>query len=259
MAFCTTCGATVQGAFCQQCGARVSTASGQSATSQPGGPSAAPLNPTAPVKRKTSPLVWILVGILGIFLLCVIGVIAAGVFVAKNPGMVMSKIITAGNPNVEVLSTDLGSRTLRIRDRRTGKEVTVSFDDVKNGRFKFSATGDDGQVASVEMGEGIGKLPSWVPTYPGARAQGNFTAKGESADGIGEGGLVSFHSADAPSKVISFYEEKCKDMGMSVELTQVTSDGGMVVAKDDSGRALHVMVGSDSGETTIAITFGRKR
>jgi hypothetical protein len=214
---------------------------------------------TAPVKRRTSPLVWILVAILGIFLLCVVGVIAAGFFVARNPGMVMSKIITAANPNVEVLSTDLGSKTLRIRDRRTGKEVTVTFDDVKNGRFKFSATGDDGQVASVEMGEGIGQLPSWVPTYPGARPQGNLTAKGESADGIGEGGVVGFRTADAPSKVISFYDEKCKERGMSVELNQVTSDGGMIVAKDDSGRALHIMVGRSSGETTIAITFGRKR
>ena len=215
----------------------------------------------APVARKTSPLVWILVGVLGLFVLGVMGVMAVGVFVARNPGMVMRKLITASNPNVEVLSTDPGSQTLRIRDRRTGKEVTLSFDDVKHGRFKFSATGDDGQIASVEIGEGSGQLPSWVPTYPGSKAQGNLTAKGESADGTGEGGMVSFSTSDAPSDVIAYYESKCKEMGMDVNLTQVTSDGGMIVASGEGDkRKLHVMVsGNSGGATTIAVTFGRKR
>lgn len=214
-----------------------------------------------PVKRGTSPLVWILVGILGLFLLCVVGLVGAGIFVARNPGMVMSKLITAANPDAEVVSTDMGSKTLRIRDKRTGKEVTVSFDDVKNGRFKMSAIGDDGQVASVEIGGGAGQLPKWVPTYPGATARGNFTAKGESADGMGEGGMVSFTTSDPGSKVISFYEDKCKEMGMNVNLSGTTAEGGMIVATDESSRrTLHVMVGGGSGsDTTIAVTFGRKR
>src|SRR6266540_2136466 len=157
MAFCTSCGATVQGAFCQQCGTPASAAAGQPATPQYAAPAAAPAMTGAPVKRKTSPIVWILVVILGLFVLCVMGVVAAGFFVARNPGMVMGKLITAGNPNVEVLSTDVGAKTMRIRDKQTGKEVTISFDDVKNGRIKFSATGDDGQTASMELGEGTGK------------------------------------------------------------------------------------------------------
>jgi hypothetical protein len=125
----------------------------------------------------------------------------------------------------------------------------------------MSATGDDGQLATVEIGGGAGQLPKWVPTYPGAKAQGNFTAKGEGADGMGEGGVVSFSTTDPASKVISFYEDKCKEMGMKVDLTSTTADGGMIVATDDAGqRTLHVMVGGGSGnETTIAVTFGRKR
>jgi hypothetical protein len=228
-------------------------------------PVAAPVPPQPvppPGRKKTSPLVWILVGVLGLFLLCVIGLIGAGIFVARNPGMVMGKLITAANPDAEVVSTDMGAQTLRIRDKRTGKEVTVSFDDVKKGRLKFSATGDDGQVASMEIGEGAGQLPKWVPTYPGAKAQGNFTAKGESADGMGEGGMVSFTTRDAPSKVVTFYENKCKEMGMNVDLSGTTADGGMIMATEESGqRTLHIMVGNNSGntDTTIAVTFGRKR
>ena len=253
----------MQGAFCQQCGAPLS-ASAHSVAGQPAAPVSTPPGAApvvVPVKRKTSPLVWILVGILGLFLLCVVGLVGAGIFVARNPGVVMGKLITAANPDAEVVSTDMGAKTLRIRDKRTGKEVTVSFDDVKNGRIRFSATGDDGQVASVEMGEGSGQMPKWVPAYPGARAEGNFTAKGEAEDGMGEGGMVSFKTDDSPDKVLSFYEEKFKEMGMTVEMSAKGAGGGAVTGKDEAGRrTIHVMVGSGSGDgSTIAVTFGRKR
>jgi hypothetical protein len=251
MAFCTSCGATVQGAFCQQCGTPLSAAA-QTAAPQ------APPQVTA-VQRKTSPIVWILLAVDGIFVLCIVGLIAAGLYVAKNAGAVMAKLITAGNPDAEVLSTDLGSQTVRIRDRRTGKEVTLSFDDVKKGRLKFSATGDNGEVANLEIGE-EGKLPLWVPSYPGAKAQGNVTAKGESAEGMGEGGMVTFTTPDPPSKVTEFYDAKCKEMGMSVNLSQLSDTGGMIIGADEGKqRTLHVMVAGGSGDTTITVTYGRKR
>jgi hypothetical protein len=257
MAFCTTCGATVQGAFCQQCGAQVSAAGTPGAAAPV--PPAAPLA-VAPAKRGISPLVWILIAVAGIFVLCVVGLIGAGLYVARNPGLAMAKLITAANPDVEVLSTDLGSQTLRVRDRRTGKEVTLSFDDVKKGRLKFSATGENGEVANVEIGGGEGRLPAWVPTYPGARAQGNMTAKGENSDGIGEGGVVTFTTPDAPAKVTDFYAEKCKDMGMTVNLSELSGTGGMILGADEGKqRTVHVLVAGGSGDTTITVTYGRKR
>lgn len=253
MAFCTSCGATVQGAFCQQCGTPLSAAAAQAAAPQAGPPAVA-------LKRKTSVVVWILLAVAGVFVLCIAGLIAAGLYVARNPGVAMAKIITAANPDAEVLSTDLGSQTLRIRDRRTGKEVTLSFDDVKRGRLKFSATGDNGEVANLEIGGGEGKLPAWVPTYPGARAQGNLTASGADGGGVGEGGIVTFTTPDPPSKVTEFYDAKCKEMGMSVNLSQLSDSGGLIVGADDGKqRTLHVMVAGGSGDTTITVTYGRKR
>ena len=71
MAFCTNCGAEVTGAFCKQCGTPVSAASAAPApvfTAQPAAV-AAPVAGAAPVQRKTSPLVWVLVIILGLFVL----------------------------------------------------------------------------------------------------------------------------------------------------------------------------------------------
>jgi len=253
MAFCTSCGATVQGAFCQQCGTPSSAAAAQAAP-PPAGP------PAVALKRKTSVVVWILLAVAGVFVLCIVGLLVAGLYVARNPGVAMAKLITAANPDAEVLSTDLGSQTIRIRDRRTGKEVTLSFDDVKRGRLKFSATGDNGEVANLEIGGGEGKLPSWVPTYPGARAQGNLTASGADGGEVGEGGVVTFTTPDPPSKVIAFYDAKCKEMGLSVNVSQLSDTGGLIVGADEGDRRkLHVMVGGGSGDTTITVTYGRKR
>lgn len=233
------------------------------AVSPAAAPQAAP-TAAAPVKGKISPIVWILLAVAGIIVLGIVGLVGAGLYVAhtvaKNPGLVMAKIITAANPDAEVLGTDLGSQTVRIRDRKTGEEVTLSFDDIKKGRLKFSATGKNGEVANMEIGGGEGKLPSWVPTYPGAKAQGNMTANGEGADGMGEGGMVTFTTPDPPSKVTAFYEAKCKEMGMTVQMAQVTGTGGMVTGEDQGGkRTLSVMVGGGSGDTTITVTYGRKR
>ena len=218
----------------------------------------------APVKRGLSPIVWILLIVGGIFVLGIIGLVGTGLYVAhsvaKNPGLFMAKIITAANPDAEVLNTDTDSQTVRIRDRKTGEEVTLSFDDIKKGRLKFSARGKNGEMANMEIGGGEGKMPSWVPTYPGAKAQGNMTAKGESDDGMGEGGVVTFTTPDPPSRVTAFYQDKIKEMGMRVELTQLTGAGGMIMGEDEGGkRTLHVMVGEGSGETTFTVTYGRKR
>jgi hypothetical protein len=270
MAFCTSCGATVQGAFCQQCGTPSSAAAAQSGPPQFAPPQAAPPQfapaPVAPVpvKGKVSPIVWIILVVVGLFVLGIIGLVGAGLFVAhtvvSNPGLVMAKIITAANPDAEVLDTNEGSQTMRIRDRKTGEEVTLSFDDIKQGRLRFSAKGKDGEVANMEIGGGEGKMPSWVPIYPGAKAQGNMTANGQGGDGAGEGGLVTFTTPDPASKVREFYETKIKEMGMSVDLTQVTGAGGMVMGQDEGGkRTLHVMVAEGSGDTSFTVTYGRKR
>ena len=258
MAFCTTCGATVQGAFCQQCGTPSSAAATPSAA-----PGAAPA-PVAPVKGKVSPIVWIILVVVGLFVLGIIGLVGAGLFVAhtvvSNPGLVMAKIITAANPDAEVLGTDEGSQTVRIRDRKTGEEVTLSFDDIKKGRLRFSTRGKDGEVANMEIGGGEGKLPSWVPTYPGAKAQGNMTAKGEDGNGMGEGGVVTFTTPDPPSKVREFYEAKVKAMGMNFDSSLVAGSGAMIMGEDEGGkRTLHIVVGEGSGDTTITVTYGRKR
>src|ERR1700733_5329648 len=112
MAFCTNCGATVPGAFCQNCGTPVASAGAAGARPPAAAPGPLP-QPLPAAQRRTSPIVWILVIVLGLFVLAGIGTIAAGYFLVhkvrqagfdpelmqRNPGLAVSKMIATMAPN----------------------------------------------------------------------------------------------------------------------------------------------------------------
>jgi hypothetical protein len=232
-----------------------------------------PPAPQLPV-RKTSPLVWVLIIVVGLFVMGGLAFAGFAFFVVhkvrqagldpdlikRNPGLAVSKMIAAANPDVDVIHTDDATGTITIRDRKTGKVVTLNFDQIKDGKFKMSAQDEDGK-GSIEIGGGDAKLPSWVPNYPGSIAQGTFSVKGDSADGSGEGGNFTFTTKDAPSKVMTFYQDKAKDMGMKANLTTTNDKGGVViVADEDSKRSLTIVVANDSGDTTtVNISYALKK
>jgi hypothetical protein len=248
MPFCSSCGATVAGAFCSQCG-----------TGATGQTTAAPV--PLPARRKTSPLVWILAAIGGVILLVIIGLFAAGFYMARNPEAVWAKLVNLANPNAEVLSVDNTSKQITIRDKRNGKQVTVSFDDLRSGRFRLSATDENGNVGRIEVGAGSGKLPGWLPTYPDAKIQSQVTGVGDAGRESVEGGMYTFTTRDEPARVTSFYQEKCRDLGMTVDLSMATSDGGKIAARDEDGNRTLVVLfaGASSDGTTVTVTFKRKR
>lgn len=188
MAFCTSCGANVSGAFCPSCGTPVNAPAGGGNAPAPGmnAPAAAAPQPAmaagyTPVKRKTSPLVWVLVIVLGLFVVGGILTVAGGMFLfhkakqagldpdllQRNPGLAVSKMIAAANPDVEVLKADDGAGTITVRDKNTGKIMTLSFDEAKKGKITFKEEGSG--TATLNFGASSEKLPSWVPSYPGAK------------------------------------------------------------------------------------------
>jgi hypothetical protein len=229
MPFCTTCGANVTGAFCSQCGTPASGAAAP--TPQP----AAPYPPSAaapyaqpgvpgvpPAARKTSPIVWVLVIVLGLFLL-------GGVAVAGFVAFVAHRVHQAG----------------------------VAFDRNGDGGFTMQTRDKNGKSASVQFG-GKGRAPSWVPVYPGSEGKSQFALSGSSSDG--EGGVFTFTTPDDPTRVKSFYSDKTRDMGMKLNLDTTTSEGGMIVAAEEDGdlRTLHVTVAGQSGGTFVTVAYGRK-
>jgi hypothetical protein len=280
MAFCTTCGATVTGAFCNQCGTRAdaaaasssagpSVAPGQPYAAAPAQPFAAP--PAQPGPRKTSPLVWVLVVVLGLFVLGGIGVAGFTWFVVhkvrqagidpdlwrRNPGLAAGKLIAATNPDLDVVRTDDNAGTITLRDRHTGKETTITFDQARQGKFTIRAQDENGKTASLEFGGSGSKPPAWVPDYPGSHPA--YSIRG-SADSGEEGGNFTFTTDDPASKVMSFYQDKTREMGMEAKVTTTTPDGGMMVAtREGDERSLTIVVGGNSSHTSVNVTYTRKR
>jgi len=277
MTYCTNCGAPVSGAFCSQCGAAApsppSAPPSMSASPAPSGESA-PVWTTAPAPpvRKTSPIVWILVILLGLFVLGGITVVGAGYFLvhkarqagldpkllSRNPGLAISKMVAAANPDVEVLKTDDSAGTITVRNRKDGKVITLSFDEIKDGKFSMRAFDEEGKSATVEFGAKA-KLPSWVPDYPGSTPVATFSAKGDSPGERAEAGNFSFTTKDAPEKVISFYQNKLRELSMKTEFTAGSAEGSILSATDpNSSRSLHIIVGGGHDETSVNVTYGQK-
>src|SRR5690242_19308175 len=170
MAFCTNCGADVTGkSFCVSCGKPVG--SGQAATPpqpQPGASApAAPMPPAQPAyaappppgppgapipKKGVSPIVWVLVGIFGFFLLVgVVFTVGVGMFVhtvKQNAVAAAAKLLTLANPDVEVLDTNESNNTVSLRDKKTHEPITVNLDDIKQGKIIFKD--NKGQTATIQ-------------------------------------------------------------------------------------------------------------
>lgn len=280
MAFCTNCGTQTDARFCTKCGQPMG-APAPGAPAPPNAPSTGPVAPAptpgAPMpvaaKPRTSPLVWILGAIVGIFVLVGILVVGAGIFVAhkvksagfdselaqKNPALAAAKVMASLNPNVEVVGMDEDRGLITIREKKTGKTITMNAEDVKNGKLTFS---DESTGEKVTFGANSAvQIPAWVPSYPGSKPEGTFSASG----GQSEGGMAHFKTSDAGSKVLSYYQDVLKSAGFKITSTfsgdSGNSKGGVVTAEDTANRRTVMVTVSSSGDgsTEVALTYNTRK
>jgi hypothetical protein len=293
MAFCMKCGASVEGAFCVKCG----TPAGSTGTSstQPGEavpPMAPAVQPPVAVTgaKKGRAVFWIVGGCLGLLIIAGIIVVSTGLFVfhkagldpalmKQNPSLAVAKMMASMNPDIEVISVDERSGTIRVREKKTGKMMTMNLKDAEKGKIVFQdeqnksieiQTQGEGENASVEVhsSEGSmrlgtsasGQLPNWVPSYPGARAAAgalSFNANN------GKAGSYTFTSGDSVEKVAAFYENALNGSGFKVQktTTQIPDTGSliMVMAEDDNARHnVNATVRNSKEGTIITLTFETK-
>lgn len=255
-----------------------------------------PFPPQQPQKKKTSPIVWILVGCGGLVVVGVIVVVAAGLFawqrakeagfdpelMERNPAFAAAKIAVSTNPELELVSADEKKGTITIREKKTGKTVTVSFEDAAEGKISFKAETDEGEVGeltveakregsggtvelksgegTLRLGEGAaGPTPGWLPSYPGAATQGFFSAR------TNEGVSQSFHftTSDSAEAVLRFYKEGFEAAGFNVNENTLSQSGqvtgGTVTAEDDGKRRTALIaVGVSQQGTQVTVSTQSK-
>jgi hypothetical protein len=283
MAFCTKCGAQVQGTFCGSCGTPASAAA-QSAPASPLAPPPAAPPPSTAAATKTSPLIWVLAGCGGLVVLAaIVASLALHFFVNKaerfahkverNPALAVTELLASHNPDVDVVSVDEGKGKITVRDKKTGKTMTMNFADAKKGKFVFEQDGQkidmqahgDGANSSLEiksgdgsmkLGMGAEKLPDWIPAYAGSAPQGTFSMQ----NGKEATGSFHFSSADPVDRVVSYYEDAFKKAGMKVSTNSMQTDGKTsltIVTANDAHQKRNAMitVATSTEGSNVGITF----
>lgn len=225
-----------------------------------------------PLKKKTSPWVWVAVGV-GAFLMLIVLVAVVGGFLVwnkvkqagldpalmrSNPALAVSKLIAATNPDIEVLGVDERKGIIRVREKSTGKIMTVNFEDAKRGKFVFQEEGKDALTIQASEGSDV-KTPDWAPVYPGAKVEGTVNLQ----SGEGEGGSFHFTTKDPPDKVRDYYSAALKSGGMKVTSNATEEGGGVtgaMVMGEDEARRRNVMVtiGKGGEGTTVNVVFSTK-
>ncbi len=231
MAFCQHCGARVSGKFCSVCGT----------PAVPAEVSQAPDTAPALAPRKTSPVVWILVAVVGMFVLFGIALIGGGFLLAhkakqagidtelmrNNPGLATAKLLAATDPDVEVVSSDDQHGLITLRQKSTGKTVTLNLDDMKQGKFTFNEDSP----------------PAWVPLYPNSASAGSFSANN-----------FTCQTRDSPAQVIAFYQRELTRTGFQTHTTP-----GLISATDSANhRNLLVTARNDNQSTKVSVTYSQK-
>lgn len=248
-----------------------------------------PQGAPVPAKKGMGVWGWVAIGC-GALLLLILGTcFAGGMFLKKklgdvagdfqkNPAKAAAMMAVKLNPDVDLVSSD--DEKMTIRDKKSGEEITINFEDAKNGKFSFktkegettldasgakdgggtlTVTGADGQTASFGAGAGAGKAPSWLPIYPGATVTGNYDA--DTAEG--HAGAITVTSSDALDKVMTFYEDKLKADGFKVEkvtLGGTVGNGGSVTGSTEGDkRTVSVVLSSADGKTQAMVTFNEKK
>jgi hypothetical protein len=240
-----------------------------------------------PKKKGLPTLAWVGIGCGVLILIVVVVLVAGSLFVAKkvkdvagdfedNPGLAAARMIVRFNPELEEVAVDEDAGTMTIRNTKTGEEITVDVEDIKQGRLSWTAGGqevtidasggEDGTVVDVKDGKeswkltaGAGaatKIPEWVPVYPGTEPGGGYSTEREQ----GISGVFQLETDDAIAAMIDFYRSTLEEDGFNVNVNTFSGgdgeEGGLVNAtSEETQRTVTVMVGSGEGQTTATVTF----
>jgi hypothetical protein len=271
MAFCRQCGSPVDGAFCPKCGAKMDAPGTPGAP--PPQPPPSPAAPPAQASPAPPPYVappssaappptkkgrWIFWTLGGCLLLIIIGVIIAfstctyfahkagldSGLLQNKPELAIVKMLVSANPDLELVSIDEDRGIIRVREKKTGKELTVDLENAKKGKIVFSdennkkveiQTQGEGANAGLEIksdegsvkfgANAAGQLPNWLPSYPGAEAAGGMMLNAEK----GNGGSCTFKSKDSIEAVGAYYENALKSAGFEVKKVPMQGQVSMIM------------------------------
>jgi hypothetical protein len=246
--------------------------------------------PQAQPPKKGGALKWVLIGCGGFVLVGIIAVFAIGYFtynkakqagldpdlMRRNPALAAAKIAAMNSPDVEFISIDETKNTVTVRDKKTGKEITINADKAQGGKIVITEDGKekvsingDGKNGSIEVNTPDGKtkigansvatLPDWLPQYPDVKIEGNYSVDSAESSGVG----YNFTTDDSVAEVTEFFESELKDEGFKVTktTTNVNGQSSSSVVGNDAGYKRSVVIGISvaDGRTKVSVVSQSKK
>lgn len=203
---------------------------------------------------------WILIGLFAFVMLLVIGGAVVGyMFVnkaqqmAKNPLATIAQVAAAANTDIDVLDVNEKTGKITIRDKKTGKTITIDGDAIKDGKITIDS--DEGHA---EIGAGANmKLPDWVFLPGDAKVIGGMAGNSDK----GAGGTVVFSSNEPLDKIKEFYQGKYGSAGYSQTTSAMTSSGEdqalqLVFQHEDRKRNVTIGAAKNKDGVNGSIVYG---
>lgn len=227
-----------------------------------------------PQGRKGLPaLAWIAIGCGGIVVLAGIAFTVLGWFAVgkmkdvasdfeKNPTKAAAELVVRMNPDLEMVDSDEEDGTITVREKSSGKVVTLNYDEIEEGRISFESEegrveitgqaqgGEAAMTITTEEGEtrigGGGEVPDWIPAHPATTTRRSVL---HSAGPNGETGQASFTVDADAADVAAFYKRELEGAGYTVSVTEYSNDDG----------SFSVVSGRKDGGSVIASVNARER
>lgn len=239
-------------------------------------------------RKRPSPLVIAGVVCGGVLLLIAVGVwfslhsakTALGDY-HINPARAAAMLAVKTDPEFNLVRTDDAKGEITLRDRKTGEEMTMRFEDYTNRKAGIATPPAVAEVRRVEPApraeqpppkpaEVAPKIeepmpeadepgpPRWVPAYPRANTPPG-SMKMEKQDSIA--GAVTVRTMDTVGQVKVFYEGRLKSDGFEIESTGDGNQSAVINARKDNGRrTITALINSERGMTVVILEYeGPKR
>jgi hypothetical protein len=134
-----------------------------------------------------------------------------------------------------------------------GKESVA----VSQSSDHMTMNGPNGEKVEIGGNQDVsGKLPAYLPMYPGGRVKSSVFGNGKD----GNGGMVAFHTNAAAADVIAFYKSKATVAGMA-DAMDMNSGGTLLYAGNNqkTNESVQVAATKSSDGTDVQLTWSSKK
>jgi hypothetical protein len=188
----------------------------------------------------------------------------------ENPVKSMAEMAVWANPDVEMVSSDEEAGTITIRDKKTGTETTLNYEEASDGKFTVESDGSvttfDGQAGTLTTEGpdgtttlnqgGLEKMPKWFVVPDSVK---DWKSASHSEQGERVSGVLNGTSAEDQGPLMLKFEESLKDAGFALVNKTENNVFSMVSYEDKPNkRTVGVLMTTNDGIRQVQVTYKAK-